>query len=421
MKVATSLRWLFLDLNSYFASVEQQLNPALRGRPIAVAPTDTDSTCAIAASYEAKAYGVKTGTKIYEARKMCPDLVVVQAQHEAYVHYHHLILKAIDRYIPVTRVCSIDEVACSLMGNEQEPDKATALAKAIKAGIQREVGECLRSSVGIAPNAFLAKVASDMQKPDGLTIIHPDTIYEQLVGLPLTDLPGIGRNMIVRLMQAGVPDMATFWALAPKQARAIWRSVGGEKMWMEPHGYDIPTVPTKRSSIGHSHMLAPSLRRADAAYQVTRRLLAKAASRLRRMEMFTSVLVLSARVEDGPRYAFEISFVSTQDSFALLASLATLWARLKHEVPRAVRFKKVAVTLLHLQPTSEHVPDLFDPPATALRQIKRPELSAALDELNARYGRDTIAFGRWQSNAVNRDTGTKIAFTRIPDEAEFHE
>ncbi len=421
MQVANTLRWLFLDLNSYFASVEQQLNPALRGRPIAVAPTNTDSTCAIAASYEAKAYGVKTGTKIYEARKMCPGLVVVQAQHEAYVHYHHRILKAIDRYLPVTRVCSIDEVACSLMGNEQSPEKATALAKAIKAGIQREVGECLRSSVGIAPNAFLAKVASDMQKPDGLTIIHPDTIYEQLVGLPLTDLPGIGRNMIVRLVQAGVPDMATFWALAPKQARAIWGSVGGEKMWMELHGYDLPTVPTKRSSIGHSHMLAPSLRRADAAYQVTRRLLAKAASRLRRMEMFTSVLVLSTRVEHGPRFAFEISFVATQDSFALLASLATLWTRLMREVPGAVRFKKVAVTLLRLQPTSEHVADLFDPPATALRHIKRPELSAALDELNARYGRDTIAFGRWQSNAVNRDTGTKIAFTRIPDEAEFHE
>lgn len=421
MRVANSLRWLFLDLNSYFASVEQQLNPALRGRPIAVSPTDTDSTCAIAASYEAKAYGVKTGTKIYEARKMCPGLIVVQARHEAYVHFHHRILKAIDNYIPVTRVCSIDEVACSLMGREQEPERAVALAKAIKAGIQREVGECLRSSVGIAPNAFLAKVASDMQKPDGLTIIHPDTIYQQLVGMPLTDLPGIGRNMIVRLVAAGVPDMATFWAMAPKQARAVWGSVTGEKMWMELHGYDLPVTPSKRGSVGHSHMLAPSLRQSEAALQVARRLLVKAASRLRRMEMFTGELVMSARVENGNRYAFEITFPVTQDTFELLASLATLWARLMASVPPSARFKKVSVTLLRLQATSEQMADLFDPPVIVPSHIKRPKLIAALDQLNARYGRDTITFGRWKSNDVNRDTGTKIAFTRIPDEAEFYE
>src|SRR5579871_2157339 len=90
-------RWLYIDFNSYFASVEQQLQPRLRGKPVAVVPVATDSTCAIAASYEAKAYGVKTGTPIYEAKKMCPGLICVLAQHERYVDYHHRILDEVNQ------------------------------------------------------------------------------------------------------------------------------------------------------------------------------------------------------------------------------------------------------------------------------------------------------------------------------------
>src|SRR5476649_2295506 len=126
------LRWLYIDFNSYFASVEQQLEPRLRGKPVAVIPVETDSTCAIAASYKAKAFGVKTGTPIYEAKKMCPGLICVLAQHERYVEYHHRILEEVDKYIPVTAVCSIDEVACRLMDNETSVERATEIAHSIK-------------------------------------------------------------------------------------------------------------------------------------------------------------------------------------------------------------------------------------------------------------------------------------------------
>jgi DNA polymerase-4 len=95
------LRWLVADLNSYFASCEQQEEPSLRGKPVAVAPLMADTTCAIAASYSAKAYGVKTGTKIGDAKRMCPDLIVVQSRPKLYVEYHHLILDAIESCIPI--------------------------------------------------------------------------------------------------------------------------------------------------------------------------------------------------------------------------------------------------------------------------------------------------------------------------------
>lgn len=420
MRVATSLGWLFLDLNSYFASVEQQLNPRLRGRPIVVSPVDSEATCAIAASYEAKAFGIKTGTKIYEARRKCPELIVVQARHDAYVEFHHRILVAIDRHLPITRICSIDEVACALLGDEQHPTQAVALARAIKAGIRQDVGDCLRSSVGIAPNAFLAKIASNMQKPDGLMVIEPTEIYERIKHLALMDLPGIAHNMNRRLQAAGVPDVATFWALPPKQARAIWGSIAGERFWMELHGYDLPIVPTNRSTVGHSHMLAPSLRGTAAARQVSRRLLSKAASRLRRLDLYAGALAFSVRSEQGERYRGEVRFPPTQDSFALLAAFTELWAQVVGPLSPGARFKKVSVTLHRLQADAAQ-PDLFDPPASIRQQGRRATLSGVLDQLNRRYGRDTITFGLWRSAAINRYTGTKIAFTRIPDQAEFHE
>jgi DNA polymerase IV len=421
MRVVTSLNWLFLDLNSYFASVEQQLDPALRGRPVAVVPVDSDATSAIAASYQAKAFGVKTGTRIYEARKMCPGLIVVNAQHNRYVEFHHRILAAIDKHLPVTRVCSIDEVACQLMGSEREPENAMRIARAMKAGIRRDVGECLTSSVGIAPNAFLAKIASDMQKPDGLTVIPPDRIFETIGQLSLHDLPGVGANMYQRLLRANVPDMHTLWHLQPKQARAIWGSIIGERLWWELHGHDIPVTPTKRSTLGHSHVLAPSLRPPAHARQVTRRLLTKAASRLRRMEMATGALVLSVRLEDGRRLAFEDLFVPTQDSFALLATLEKLWAQLATQLRRGDRLKKTGVVLHKLCPPDMAQGDLFATPTKKALGAERLKLAGAIDKLNGKYGKDTISFGLWNSDVVNKFTGTKIAFTRIPDMAEFHE
>jgi hypothetical protein len=132
---ALPLRWLYVDFNSYFASVEQQLRPELRGKPIAVVAVETDSTSAIAASYEAKAFGVKTGTRIHEAKRLCPGLVCVLARHECYVEFHHRLIEEIEPHIPVTAVCSIDEVACRLMDNENSLERSTAIARAIKNGI----------------------------------------------------------------------------------------------------------------------------------------------------------------------------------------------------------------------------------------------------------------------------------------------
>src|ERR1039457_5560497 len=134
------LNWLFVDLNSYFASVEQQVRPELRGRPVGVVPMMADTTCCIAASYEAKAHGVRTGTIVADAKRMCPDIVLLEGRHELYTEYHHRIVEAVESCLPVTAVLSIDEMACRLMGRERPLLAAMELGRKVKARILERVG-----------------------------------------------------------------------------------------------------------------------------------------------------------------------------------------------------------------------------------------------------------------------------------------
>jgi DNA-binding transcriptional MerR regulator len=217
-----AVQWLFLDLNAFFASCEQQENPVLRGQPVIVVQTLTDSAVAIAASYAAKAFGIKTGTLMREARQLCPAVIPVQANHRLYTEYHERILKAVDTCLPVEKVCSIDEMACRLMGTERQVAVARELAVKVKRALREQVGECLTCSVGIAPNVFLGKVGSDLQKPDGLVVITNDDLPEILLGLELQDIYGIGSRMEQRLHRAGILTVAQLWNATPHQLRRVW-------------------------------------------------------------------------------------------------------------------------------------------------------------------------------------------------------
>jgi DNA polymerase-4 len=415
----SGLRWLYVDFNSYFASVEQELSPELRGKPVAVVPVDTDSTSAIAASYEAKAFGVKTGTPVWQAKKMCPGLVCVIARHDHYVEFHNRIVREVERHIPVTAVCSIDEVACRLMDNETPIERCTEIARSLKAGLAQNIGQYVRCSIGIGPNRYLAKIATDLQKPDGLTVLLPHQLPQRLFTLKLRDLPGIGRNMERRLAAEGIGDLPTLWSKDAKQLRAAWGSVWGERMWHLLRGEDLPDEETQRRTVGHSHVLAPQLRDPAAARFVARRLMLKATSRLRRMDYYASALTLSMRLENGPRLEDWLRCYRAQDSMTFLAILDQLWEKLV-AASRGARIRKVSVTLHALTPASALEPDLFDAVADTgvAAQAKAENLSRAMDKINQRFGRDSILLGMLPSQGRGF-SGTKIAFTRIPESEEF--
>lgn len=428
LDIPTALRWLYLDLNSYFASVEQQLQPHLRGRPVAVVPTSgTDSTCAIAASYEAKALGIKTGTMIYEARRLCPDLAVVPARHDKYVDFHHRIMAEVEHHLPLTKICSIDEVACRLMGPQQEKQNALALARRIKQGILDNVGICLSTSVGIAPNRFLSKVASNLQKPDGLTVIEAHELPDRLYHLKLRDLPGIGRKIEQRLAKAGVTTVQNFWNLEPKHVRKIWHSVEGERFWYALHGVEVAGPPeTQRHTIGHSHVLSPQMRPRIKARIVARRLTIKAAARLRRLGFYARFYNLDVRYDtQGPRettrWQGHVKLPHSQNSFTFLKALDQLWEAIPKSA-EAQRIRQISVALYGLTHEDQMMPDMFDllNDPVAKQQKKDGRLSNAMDIINQKYGLDTIVIGSLPE-PMSRYTGSKIAFTRIPEKAEFHE
>jgi len=417
----SELRWLYIDFNSYFASVEQQLRPELRGKPVAVVPVETDATCAIAASYEAKAFGVKTGTPIYEAKKMCPGLICVLANHERYVDYHHRILAEVDKHIPVTAVCSIDEVACWLMNNETSVERVTEIANAIKRGLAANVGEYVKCSIGVASNRYLAKVATDLHKPDGFTILTAADLPHKLFALKLRDLPGIGYNMERRLHMAGIYDMQTVFSLSSQRMRKVWGSVWGEKMWFLLRGIEVPEEETTRSTIGHSHVMAPELREPVKAKYVARRLTLKAASRLRRMGYYASAFHLSARIENGPRLEASARCYRAQDSLTFLHMLDRCWNEIAGQA-RGQRIKKVSISLHGLTAATDIEPELFAelPDVDLKARAKAERMSYALDKINHRFGRDSVLVGMLPSQGRSF-SGTKIAFTRIPDVEEFLE
>ena len=415
MQSARPLRWLYLDLNSYFASVQQQLNPALRGKAIAVGPERVESGTIIAASYEAKAFGIKTGMRVGDARRLCPHLILVGGDHQRYVEFHEKIVAEIWRHIPVTAVCSIDEVACHLLDNENSPAQALALARRIKSAILKNVGECLTSSIGIAPSRLLAKMAADMQKPDGLTLIESHELPHRLFPLPLSDIPGVGRKMEARLASLGITTMEALLTRDAARAGAAWGSVVGSRMWWRLHGHDFPDPPQQSRSIGHSHVLMPQARDPETVRLTARRLLMKAASRLRRAECVAQHITLSARFESRQGWHATKRIAATDDSFPLVEALAALWPALAAELRRE-RVKTIAVTLDDIKPKSSVQLTLFDP----VSRRRTPALSRAMDRINEKFGRNAVTLGPTAEGRVNL-IGTKIAFGRIPDAAEFND
>jgi len=404
-----AVQWLFLDLNAFFASCEQQENPALRGRPVIVVQTPAESAVAIAASYAAKAFGIKTGTLVREARRLCPDVVPVRADHRLYTDYHERILKAVDTCLPVEKVMSIDEMACRLMGTERQVPVARALALKVKDTLCEEVGECLTCSIGIAPNVFLGKVGSDLQKPDGLVVITKDDLPGILLGLKLQDIYGIGARMEQRLHRAGILTVEQLWNATPFQLRRVWGGINGVLFHQMLHGADIQPPSSRYSkSIGHQHVLEPDLRTKKGAHDFAQHLLTKAAERLRRGDYYCRRLGLHLSwVGDLGGFWNETNFHETCDTGFLLARLEELW----HRVPRAKPLS-VGVALLDLVPADHHQPDLFD-----ADDGRRQKLSPLIDRINDRYGRCAIGFGLFPPGV--RAFKGHAAFHRVPERWEF--
>ena len=396
-----SLGWLFLDMNSFFASVEQQEHPSLRGKPVAVVPLLSDATCCIAASYEAKAFGIKTGTNVAEAKRLCPNLRIIEAKHGPYREYSRRIRRVVEDCLPVTEIWSVDEMVCRLWDNERHLWDAMRLAEQIKTRLKAEVGECLHCSVGLGPNPFLAKVAAGLQKPNGLGVIAEDDLPHKLFRLGLTEFPGISRGMEARFHAAGVFDTEQMYRLTPDQMRRVWGGVLGERWWHQIRGHEVAPAPALRRSVGHSHVLAPELRTPAGAAAVGRRLLEKAAERMRHLGYHARGLSVHVRAEDGRCWAAKRRLTTCADTWTLFAALTAVW---EHPF---LSVKQVGVVLYDLLPDAQVTLPLFGEDRGRLAAAR------AVDTINRRFGRGTVCMA--SVVPVKHTAEDKIAFGKIEE------
>ena len=416
MRKAETIEKLYLDFDGFFASVMQQAMPQLRGRPVGVIPFETsaaNSTVVIACSKEAKAAGCKNVMRVPEARAICPDIVLVTQRPDLFRRAHNALLNEISCEIPIETVKSIDELSCKLdRTNIADP---LGLAKRIKDRIRANIGEQITCSIGFAANRLLAKIACKIDKPNGVTIWHPADLPEPLFALPLDTIPGVGTRMEKRLKSGGICTIRDLWHAQPKQLRALWGNVNGERMWYALHGYDIHAMPTSRGMFGHGRVLPPQWRNAEQAQSCSRLLLTKAARRMRRDGYYADKLSLWLDIRGGAWYG-QCALPSVQDDQACLSGLTNLWKKTRAEIPGRAEIIRIGVTLSNLSPANERQLDLFLNDDSTRR--KQEKLTHAIDGLNQKFGKRVVTLGPW-TPPPGGYAGGKISYNRIPSAEDF--
>ena len=413
MRKPTTTEHLYLDFDGFFASVEQLRDPSLRGRPVGVVPYEGGQTCMIACSREAKALGIRNVMMVDEAKRICRDLILVPQKPDLYRRAHNALVSQIRSVVPIDQVKSIDELSCRL--DERQQHDPAAVGAQIKRTIRHNIGATVTCSIGFAANRHLAKIAGGTQKPDGLTIWHPSQMPGPLEKVSLADIPGVGRRMGIRLEKAGVFTTAELLKLQPKQMRALWRNVSGERLWYALQGYAIEAPPTEQGMYGHARVLPPEARTMADAGSIARILLVKAARRLRRAGFYCQSLMLWLQCYDD-RFARSISLPQVNDDHAILAGLKTLWEHAERRLKAKSKVLRVGVTLGELTPANHRQLDFLLNDDTERQRWER--LGMALDGLNSRFGKTVASIGFWEPpNGGN--VGGKIAFTRIPGAEDF--
>lgn len=402
-KCDRSLAVIYLDLNSFFASVEQELEPKLRKKPVAVVPMLANSATILAASYEAKAFGIKTGTLVAQAKRLCPSTQFVLADHKRYVEYHHKIHQELENILPVDKVCSIDEFSFKLMGQEKSVRTALNFASKVKKCLYEKVGTEILGSVGLAPNRYLAKIAADMNKPNGVSVLLKADLPKALFALKLRDLPGIGPQTEKKLLREGVGSIQKLLELSPNDAQRAWGGIWGRRVWHWVQALEADSVETKRHSISHSHVLAPEFRSFTSAFLIAQKLLHKAASRLRREGFRAKRLsVHISFVDDLDHFDQAVGIPELNDDISLLEEFKKLW----QQAPQTFAPKKIAISLHDLCTSDEAtIPLFFDP--------KRENFVQALDKINDKFGKSSLYFA--SQHNLKGVASPKIAFTNIPD------
>jgi DNA polymerase-4 len=347
-------RILHLDMDAFYASIEQRDNPALRGRPVAVGGSPSGRGVVAAASYEARAFGVRSAISMARAVRLCPHLLVVSPDFQKYKRISTQIFDLYRAVTPLVEPLSLDEAYLDVTINAWEEPLGVNVARRLKAAVREATG--LTVSAGVAPNKFLAKIASGWKKPDGLTVVAPERVPVFLERLPVDALWGVGPKTAERLRAAGLVRLTDVRAADPETLREVVGSLADWLLQLANGVDERPVEPNRESkSSGAERTFAEDLVDLDTIRAETARLAERAGSWLERRALFARTVTLKVRYNDFTTITRSHSEKpATRDTAAIITRATDLLDRTDAGA-RPVRLLGVSVHGLCEEPGEESV------------------------------------------------------------------
>ncbi|NDV24373.1 DNA polymerase IV [Desulfovibrio sp. JC022] len=379
---------MHIDMDAFFASVEQLDNPALRGKPVGVGSLHERSVLS-AASYEARKFGVRSAMPVHQALKLCPQLQVVSGSRHRYKEISRKVMEVLSNYSPVVEKASIDEAYIDITGTEKLFGTPLQIAQSIKADIQKATG--LTASVGIAPVKFLAKIASDLNKPDGISIIEAEQVQVFLKTLPVEKIPGVGKKALPRLRSYGITYAADLRRYPPE----FWREHFGERgPVLYDKGAGIDPTPVTKGGAMKSSSAENTFGKDVSDIHTLKTLLLKQSERI--------AADIRKHGVKGRTITLKIKF----PDFRQITRSRTLDSRTSHggtiyktacqildaELPIG-KIRLIGVGISNFEERNRQL-SLLDDPEKPRKNKKLDQLDKAMDQVRLKFGKDILTKGR---------------------------
>jgi DNA polymerase-4 len=375
---------MHIDLNSCYAIIEQQANRLIRNKPVGVAAYTSPRGFIIASSYEAKRQGIKL-MRIMDAKKIDPSIIILSPDPEKYFDAHRRFKAVLERYTDLVTPKSIDEFIVDFQGSEavRQGRNLVDVGYQMKEEIKEALGEYVTVNIGLAPNRFLAKVAAGMDKPDGLTVIDAQDIYNVYGQLDLFDLPGINYRFKARLNLAGIYTPLDFLNAPLHTLKGeVFRSIVGYYWYLRLRGHEIDAEKFAVRSFGNDFAIREWTQDRDTIARYIMKLSEKTGRRLRNHDYQAQGVYLGLAFEDGNWWGKSLrsktTIYSTQEIYLHLM-------RLLNQVPFDAKCTHVNIAVFNVSPATPVQLGLFDGTRLDTRSLAR-----ASDEINDRYGEFTL-------------------------------
>lgn len=382
-----------IDYDSFFASVEQQFNPSIRNKPVAVTGGSINKGITVAASKEAKKYGIKTGTPIFKALKMCPNLNVVKGDFEKYNYIQKESIKIFNKYTDFVESFSIDEAFLDVTSTLNLFKSSENIITLIKKDIKNKFGQYITCSIGVGPNKLMAKLCSDINKPNGHVIVTPQNINNILLNTPLPDFCGIGQKTTEKLY---ILNIYTIVDLQKAPLQLLYKEFGKVTgSFLKNTSFGIDYNPVKHisykipvKSVSHQHTLYKNTNDTFILLSNLRRLTELVGKRLRNNQMTTKFIFISLKSQSGTNYSKTVRLQDYTDSGQVLykhvQKLYFKIAKTDFKYKKHPMIRRITIGVTELKHKTVYIKPLFE------IDLKQTRLDTAIDKINDRFGNFTI-------------------------------